>query len=634
MAKGLAVISGSNTVVFKALENGVVKMGGVDSNLVLKPAIVTISGSLTVSGSGGIHMDIGGSEYKLENLSGVADKIVISGSTSEDGSLRGGLAWQGTSSMPEGANGDINSETYLSDLDGEHLLESPDDFVVVNADGQLRRANKIDASVVMLNNGQTIEQQVGAAKLRLAGTSVLGGVTGSEVSLTKGDLEFVDVANRTRVTVAQDDANNYSSSVTIDLDPNVRVETLSASMGLEVTGSSKLKGALHVVDSDATIDGKLTVKGNLDVLGDISQVTINQSNLSIEDAIILVGSGSDGTTGELGIIFGTEGTDADGNVYNKAFTLKDGDFYLGGTSDNAADSDIDSDNDGSGKLVLSHLSASTFVDALDLRVHDSATITGKLTAKADVDLGDHATDVIKIQGQLTASAPARFQANIDVENNAQVTFATGSNLTLDEGSVTLSKGDLTMTEGSATLAKGDIDVQDGSLKVNGFATLTASAGDDQLALGVKGRTELSSSAGSNALHVDSGNVLIDEALTVGGTVTLNDAAGALNVAGEWTEQPSLKVAGSLNVSGSVRLGEDVNDRVIVQGQFRIPKFTASDIPSDFITNAGDYEGYMFYLSGDGTAEFPNGNKWYFNEGGVWHSSFFWSDADELGADGL
>jgi hypothetical protein len=610
MAKGLAVISGSNTVVFKALETGVVKMGGMDGS-VLKPASVTISGSLTLSGSEGVHLNVSGSEFRLDNLSGLEDQIIISGSTSEDGSLRGGLAWNATSSKPP------NLGTELEPI----FEEAPDDFITIDSDGHLARSNKITARSVVLDDGTSMEEKLGNAKIRLVGTSVLGGVTGSEVSLTRGDLEFVDVANRTRVTVAQDDESNFSSSVTIDLDPNVKVETLSASMGLEVTGSSVIRGDLHVVadagaglTGDATIDGKLTVKGNLDVLGDINQVTINQSNLSIEDAIILVGSGSDGTQGELGFIFGTEGAN------NSAFTLKDGDFYLGKTTDNAADDDISPDNDGLGKLVLANLSASAYVDALDLRVHDTATITGKLDANADVDLGADADSVVKIFGTLTASAPARFQGAINVDSGADVTLEAGSDLTLVQGDLTLSDGDLT---------------------VSGVSKLSASLGAGSLALDVDGKSVLSSSAGVDALHVQGGDVLIDENLTVqNGVVTLGNVSGELtsslgegDMAGtiSWKagNDPSLDVKGGLNVEGSVLLGNSADDIVAVQGQLRAPVFSATEVPASYKANQRQLEhaGFMFYLKGEGipNTHFAQGNKWYFNENGFWHSSFFWDE---------
>jgi cytoskeletal protein CcmA (bactofilin family) len=712
MAKGLAVISGSNTVVFKALETGVVKMGGVHPDGSSLFAQVSISGSLVLSGSEGIKLNVSGSEFKIENLSGLGDQVIISGLSdaesdfgdqeSEYGDLgavikrdaayqlKGGLKWAATSSAPSGALEDKTTDeaAYYAALEAESGSLAPEDFLVITEDGELRRVNKIDASVVMLNDGQTVEQQVGGLNLNLKRTSAHDEeLDEKDVNLTKGNLNFKDVAARTVISM-QDADDGESVDLTIDLDPNLEVQTLSASMGLEVTGSSNLKGKLHVVDdgaeidgnlkvnSDATIEGKLTVKGDLDVIGSISQVSVEQKNLTVTDAIITVGSGSDGTLGELGFVFGTEGAS------NKAFTLKDGDFYLGNTTDDGLDDNVlDPNNDGLGKLVLADLSASSDIDALVLKVHDSATITGDLVANSNVTLGDAADDIVLVNGTLTASAPARFQGSINVDSGADVVLGADSDLTLDQGTVTITQGNLDIGTGNITVTAGDISIvtgdlslgdgdvvvdgsgsfsgdlnvdgtgsfgqsvtlrtgadltldkgsvtlTDGDLSVNGVTTLSASLGGNQPALDVTGTTVLSSSAGSNALHVESGDVQLDEALTVEGIVSLNSNAGSLNIAGAWVEEAALQITGSVDVGGDVRLGTDSSNRVVVQGQFRIPKFAAADIPGDYVTNARAYTGYMFYLEGAGNEYFPNGNKWYFNEGGEWHSSFFWDDGAE------
>ena len=690
MAKGLAVISGSNTVVFKALESGVVKMGGVHPDGSSLFAGVTISGSLALSGSEGIKLNVSGSEFKLENLSGDADKIVISGldaatSADSDGNaaqpsvgddaeiardrayqLKGGLLWAATSSAPIGALEDkvTDEDAYYAALEAESGSMAAEDFLMISEDGELRRVNKIDASVVMLNDGQTVEQQVGGLNLNLRRTSGHGEAEDNrDVNLTKGRLELIDVDTRTKITTA-DSEDGESVQVTIDLDENLEVETLSASMGLEVTGSSNLKGKLHVVDNSveiddaldvhgaATVDGNMTIKGDLTVWGDTTVTTADSKHLKVEDSIIQIGfdqvTGSESASDvdpadfDLGFVFGT--------ANQKALVLKDGILHFGDTLNSAGDSEITvtASAANQGKLVLSDLSASQGIDALDLRVHDSATITGKLTANANVDLGNASTDIVNIIGTLTASAEALFKEHVTIsgDDKTDLTISNGDLTVVGSGSFT---GDLNVDGTgsfgqSVTLRAGaNLDITDGNLDVNGVTTLSASLGGDQPALDVTGTTTLSSSAGSNALHVDSGDVLFDDALTVGGVVTLNDAAGALNVAGEWTEEAALKVAGSLNVSGSVRLGEDLDDRVVVQGQFRIPKFTRTEILADtdangvpkFVSEASQMEGYMFYLDSDhddNDPYFPRGKKWYFNEGGVWHSSFFWDDGAEALAD--
>jgi len=174
-----------------------------------------------------------------------------------------------------------------------------------------------------------------------------------------------------------------------------------------LSASSDLKsGGNLVVKGDAEITGSLKVKGNLEVEGDISQTNINQSNLVIEDAIILVGSGSDASTAEIGMVFGTQNS--------KAFSLKDGNFYLGDTSDDAQDGNLDSDNDGLGRLVLANLTASATVHALDLRIANSAEVTGSLDVLGNVVLGDSSSDSITLNGVVTATANVALEEDVTI----------------------------------------------------------------------------------------------------------------------------------------------------------------------------------------------------------------------------
>lgn len=176
---------------------------------------------------------------------------------------------------------------------------------------------------------------------------------------------------------------------------------VSASSDLEAGGNLVVKG-------NAEVTGSLKVKGNLEVEGDISQTNINQSNLVIEDAIILVGSGSDGNVGELGLVFGS----ADGA--QPAFSLLNGEFYLGRTTDDSLDGNLSSDNDGLGKLILANLSASATVHALDLRIANSAEVSGTLDVLGNVVLGDSNSDSITLNGVVTATANVSLEEDVTI----------------------------------------------------------------------------------------------------------------------------------------------------------------------------------------------------------------------------
>ena len=93
---------------------------------------------------------------------------------------------------------------------------------------------------------------------------------------------------------------------------------------------------------------------------------------------------------------------------------------------------------------------------------------------------------------------------------------------------------------------------------------------------------------------------------------------------------NLGVTGSLSVKGNATLGDANSDLVKVQGQFRIPVFSVTAgtypaIPADYMTTPENYIGHMFYLTGSGDANWAQGNKWYFNEGGEWFASPFFAE---------
>jgi hypothetical protein len=381
MAKGLAVISGSQAVIFKALENGVVQMGNSGS-WGEQLAQVTISGSLAISGSTGAKFDV------------VGDSITLS-TVSEDGiKIVGGLASAATSSAP---------------LVGEQGAVQ-DHFVMIDKDtGALSKAEKIDASVVQLDNGQNVQEFSASLDSRI-GTSALRVEDNDgdlhEVSLTSGKLSLDSSdENRILVEVVQDPVEGEDNvQVTFNLPDEVRISKLSASAGIEATGSVDIDGTLATT-GNATIGGKLTVEGDLEVQGNMTQVNVDQKNLVVDDAIILIGSGSDGDASlELGLVFGTQNS--------KAFTLKDGEFYLGATSDDTLDTDLNPDNDASGKLHLTEIAASGLVSADTLIVASTVNLNG------NVNIGDGSDDVLTILSQIIASNGLNFIAGdfVVVEN--------------------------------------------------------------------------------------------------------------------------------------------------------------------------------------------------------------------------
>lgn len=515
MAKGLAVISGSNTIVFKALETGVIQMGSTNAQNVYKPAQVTVSGSFIVSGSEGALFNVSGSAIEL--------------------------------TAP-----DTDNIKILSGLQSDLTSSTANDFVMIKSDGSVLKSSKIDADAVMLNDGSTV-QDLSASISNQIGSSQITVVDSDGdqalVNLNGGSLTLNDVANRTVIEVSQDSSG--VASYQVNLADEVHIQKLSASLGVEATGSIDVNGTLNVTStstmggkltisaggaditgdttvtgllsaSSADVAGNLTVRGDLEVLGDTTIKVTNQSNLTIEDAIILVGSGSQGSTADLGIVFGS--TD------RQSLGLSGGEFYLGTTTDDTLDGTFAGAVQSNGVLKLGSLYATDLVDAATLDISGLAGIGGDLGVSGSVTLGDGADKVVSVAGQLTASSGAEIQNGLSA-SAADI----GGDLNV-QSNVTVADGDLTVT---------------GSVYISGSTSETV----------------------------------------ISGNVSLN--AGRFNV-------PRLTRA------EAVELFKDAN----------------GDIP-EVDTR---WEGYMFYLisdDGNDNDAFPQGRKWYFNENGYWHVSFFY-----------
>ena len=87
------------------------------------------------------------------------------------------------------------------------------------------------------------------------------------------------------------------------------------------------------------------------------------------------------------------------------------------------------------------------------------------------------------------------------------------------------------------------------------------------------------------------------------------------------------ISGSLTVNGNATLGDSSADQVTVNGKFQAPKFTAETIPDAYKTgDQSAHNGHMFYLNAadDAIIAFPEGQKWYFCEDGVWFASPFYA----------
>lgn len=344
MAKGIAVVSGSNNVVFKALETGVIAAGSATTS-----AVVTITGSLGVT-------DL----VTLENgltLNG-GDILVLDGKVSASSNLEAG--------------GNLNVEG-TSDLKGNVTVEQGN---LVVSTGTTTLADKLTVQA----NGAYVTGEVSASSNLKAG----GNLDVEGTSNLKGKLE-VEAGN---VEVL---AGAISAS-----------SDLSAGGNLDIEGTSDLKGKLTVEVGGADITGNadfrdnVVIHGNLEVKGDTTVTTDSISNMKITDAVTLLGDGADADNIDIGFILGSSNS--------KALISDNGVFRLGSTSQTAADDVITVASDG--VLVLGQMTASVGILAKDVYIQDT------LTVEDDVTLGQNSSDVITLNGVITASANALFQEDV------------------------------------------------------------------------------------------------------------------------------------------------------------------------------------------------------------------------------
>jgi hypothetical protein len=354
MAKGLAVISGSNTVMFKALETGIITAGTI-SGSTLKPATFTLTGSLL--------------------LSGAAEPVL---------QLQG-LTLTATSSV---AN----------------------DTILIKNGSFVREATVLSGNQVVLVDGTNIETKINELEANLgAQTLTVSGAEGTfAVDLESDELAIVGTANeatvaltdagtKTTFTVGLPDAVTITDSLTITggsgdklviTQGNLDVQNGAISgsgkleIGGEITGSSNLK-----ILGSGSIGGDLSVDGNLTVTGEVT--VLDTTNLRIEDPIIILGSGSAGSAdGDKGLIFARAGTD------HRAFIWDDNTdkFILGSTNNDGTGTDLTVD--------ASTAAKSTLV-VHTLQATDVSGTNGNFTG--NVTLGDAGTDIITINGYITGS---------------------------------------------------------------------------------------------------------------------------------------------------------------------------------------------------------------------------------------
>lgn len=516
--------------------------------------------------------------------------------------------------LPSGA-GD-GRVVQVDSLNSASLAQLSASHVTVVPSGNLGSTNVQSA----LEELQLSIDSVGAS----ANLDITDGVTTDSITFSSDLLKVTGTTGEVDVTFSK---SGVTGTLQVGLPSDVTIANsltvngnISGSGTLQVGNAATIAGNLTVNGASNTINGNLQVNGNLVVTG--STVTLDVQNLRVEDPIIVLGSGSGALVdGDRGIVMTQSGS------ANLGFGWDDSDqvFRIGTTTD-----------DGTTQSLT--ITPSGTLELGGLTVVNATVFQGGLTVTGAVNLPNGSISNAELEN-----------SSINISGGVGISVSGLESISLGgSGSIALNLSELsTVTVDVATDSVAIVDASDSSSKlativniVSGVAGtgLTATNGVLSVNYGstagtaVQGNTQVTFSGVSGEIEIVSGSPLT---LGSGGTVTIGlpDNLNLTNVV----------VSGTLLVSGSTTLGTGTEDTVTVVGNLRHPIFTVATggtvsgfpiVPDDYLTNSETYGGFSFYLTSSATA--TNGitpgsgsiwtvaNKWYFNENGVWHPSFFYS----------
>lgn len=221
----------------------------------------------------------------------------------------------------------LDITTFGSDLTGITIADTDKLVISDNGTGGRINASQISTYVLGKVNGAITIDTVGSASLGSdvvkLGINTIGGYVanlGSGTGVTIGS----NSGEGSTPTIAVD----YGSTSNTAVQGNTSLTISGTDNEVQITGGSITLGSGGTVTvglpDNVTVSGNLTVGGDLNINGSITN--INTTNLDVEDAYILLNSGS-AASGDSGIIFGgSNGTAQSGSamVWDSSYNTGDG----------------------------------------------------------------------------------------------------------------------------------------------------------------------------------------------------------------------------------------------------------------------------------------------------------------------
>ena len=430
---------------------------------------------------------------------------------------------------------------------------------------------------------------------------------GTGVTITNGQVAIGQaVATTDNVTFAGVTADNVRVGVTAAGE----IDTSTGNLTLDSAGGT------ITLDDNATITGDLQIDGNLTVSG--TTVTINATNLAVEDNMIYLNNGSTVTNPDLGFA----GNYNDG-TYRHAGVFRDATdgvfkFFHQYTPEPDASAYIDTSH---GSFALASVQASTFTGNL---VGNASTVTN----------GVYTTDT----GTVTNTMLAGSIANNKLANSTISGVALGSNLgtlTLGVSGTGLSGSQTYNGSGAATftVTSNATSANTGSTIVARDASGNFSAGTITATLSGNASTATSATSASNSTTT-SQRAFTSDISTTGqgrftGWYTGNAATGLATEAGVSSGQSYLisynrdtSSYGVLNINGSTiniapqggSLTGPGGNVILHAGNYTSYTYTFDSLTSKgsgtgTYTTSGDFRAPIFYDSNDTTFYVnPNGKS--------------------------
>ena len=390
------------------------------------------------------------------------------------------------------------------------------------------------------------------------------------------------------------------------------------------TGTLTVGGGVGIglslfVGENLDVTGNTVIDGNLDVVGDFDltdDFRINTDKFTVD-----AGTGNTYAEGTLQVDGNATIGNASGDSHSFTGTVQ---FNQAITSTDITADQVQIGVDGaneisttSGNLVLDSDGGTVNVtDDLDvdnnLNVDGNTKVDGTLTVDGNTTIGNASGDAHSFTGTvqfnqaITSTDITADAVTIGVDSDSEISTTTGNNLILDSATgETQIDDNLTVTgtldvNGNTTIGNGSSDAHEfvGTVLFNQAITSTDITADN-VRIGVAGASEIDTASGNLTLDSNSGETIVDDNLTVSGTV---DIGGLTTITDSLTVKADNKLVSIQNASGLTKFEIDTdNGNTDIQGTVNIEGATTVDDTFN-VTQATDLDGT---LNVDGAATFQD-----------------------------